>query len=769
MSQRPSTMTVAEAMGVAVNAHQNGELEQAEHLYRQILALDPNQVDALRLVGVLAHQTGRLEEAEHFLKQALLKNPDLAPTHANLGHLRRDMERYDEAIACFRKALTLQPDDVGLMATLGALLLDRGELAEAEPLLRKALVLQPRDPGAHNNLGNLLLAQGHHEEAVDHFRQVMELMPEAPEPLANLAQALDQMGDQAGADLALDRALQLRPDHVPFFTLAAELQRRRGDWEGALVNLRRILERVPEHVEANFHMAEILARQGHPEQAERAFQRCIQLDPSHVEAHNVYGVLLKDLGRLEEAAAYFEKAIVLQADHVMAHANLGVVCLTQGLLDSASVCFDRALAFDDGKDTSVSQTLARNRVSVMLYQPGIDHEALFEAYTKLVQDTWPDDLTDQPFYAQEVLMAAPERLRVGYLSSDFREHPVGNNLRPLLENHDHEKVEIFCYADLLQEDEESQMFRGLAHQWRDIHGLSDRQAAEQIAGDGIHIMVYLAGHFDRNRDRIAAYRPAPVQASYYSATTSAIERMDIWFTDQNLHPKGESVERFTEKLTRLPSLYIYPMPEEAPEPGPPPVVSHEYITFGSFNSPTKISDHLLALWAQILIQTPDARLVLKYRNLLKSPAIRERIIKGMSQHGIRKERLSFLSASDDSRAHFARYQSIDIALDTFPFNGATTTFQALWMGVPVITLWGDRFLSRMGADLVTQVGLAELAADSEEDYVALAVELAGDRERLAALRAGLRARVAVSPLCDGAAYSKVFEKALAKAWKKRRG
>lgn len=409
--------------------------------------------------------------------------------------------------------------------------------------------------------------------------------------------------------------------------------------------------------------------------------------------------------------------------------------------------------------------IANNYLHALLYDPELTNEELFDSYRRIIGERHP-----VPSAAVAGVRAAPhdptEKLRIGYLSSDFHDHPVGHNTLALIGNHDHTKVEVFCYAHETKEDDITGRFKEGADHWRPITGLSDQEIAALIGDDGIHIMVYLGGHFDNNRPSVATLRPAPVQVSLFNGTTTALNEMDYWLTDGVLHPSN-TTEQFTEELVPVPSFFVWPPPRDAPPVSTPPADANGFITFASFNKPGKINNAVLDLWSDVLGAVPDSRLMLKYKDFLETPSLRQRILGHLKANAIAEDRITLISTDDSYQDHLACYAQADIGLDTFPFSGATTTFQALWMGVPVISLMTDRFIGRMGGALSTHAGLGDLAVDNRQAYVDQAAALAADLPRLRDLRASLRDRVANSPLCDGPGYAASVEEVFKDMWKAR--
>jgi len=360
-----------------------------------------------------------------------------------------------------------------------------------------------------------------------------------------------------------------------------------------------------------------------------------------------------------------------------------------------------------------------------------------------------------------------KRLRIAYVSPDFYRHAVSQFIAPVLEYHDREQVEVYCYAEVHHPDEVTARLQQQADVWRSSVGLSYEQLARMIHADGIDVLVDLAGHShaDRTRLKVFTWKPAPVQASYlgYFATTG-LTAMDYWISDTVAHPE-DSVEQAVETIYRLPRCCVsYQPPREAP--AVVPRQGGDTLTFGCFNNIAKVGDEAIVCWSRILQALPDARLVLK-AGQFADPVVCQSTRERFAHCGIAPERLQLWSYTDSLAAHFALYGEIDIALDTLPRTGVTTTADALWMGVPVVTLAGSRFIERLGASLLTTVGLEALIASSPEDYVATAVALARDPAQRSRLRTMLRDRLATSPLCDGHDLARHLETAYRCMWRQR--
>ena len=464
-----------------------------------------------------------------------------------------------------------------------------------------------------------------------------------------------------------------------------------------------------------------MTRDGSTKRSPRSAAR-LRFDPSRAEAHNNLGSVLRDQGRLDEALASLRTAVALRPDDAKAASNL--------LLTLHS-------------------------------HPDLDARAILAEHRR-----WARRLAD-PLAAQIQPHAnerAPDRtLRVGYLSPDFRAHPVGQMLLSLFANHDRRHVAVVTYADVRRPDELTRDLKARADEWNDTAGLSDAQLADRIRADRIDILVDLAVHTAGNRMLVFARKPAPVQVTMLGLpATTGLATMDYRLTDPYLDPPGTSDAHYTERSIRLPHCFwTFPPPAEAPPPGALPAEQNGFLTFGCLNQLIKVSAPALELWRQILLALPGSRLV------LQSPPGRHReAIRTLFQEvGIAGGRVAFVPRAGRI-AYFRRYLDLDLALDPFPYNGHTSTLDALWMGVPVITLAGRTTVGRGGVSILSNLGLTELIARTPEQYVAIALDWARDPARLAALRDGLRQRMLASPLMDGKQYARDVEAAFRKMWQR---
>jgi predicted O-linked N-acetylglucosamine transferase (SPINDLY family) len=768
---------------------------------------------------------GALLEAEALYRQALQNQPDDAELWAGLGRVCHALGQYDQAVTSLRRALELRRADPVLNNDLGVALMEQGRLDEAiesfraagclrtsypeahhnqgiarmrelDPhgaalYFRRVLVLTPDDPVAHRNLGHALAMLGEHDQAVDCYRRAVQLRPDDAEGWVYLGRALRGLGQQDEAVACFERVAQLQPDDPGPLAELATLLMHRGELDAAVARSEQALRLRPDWAEAYSNMGLALMALGRLEEARLSFEQALYLRPDLAQVHNNLGLALLNQGRLAEARLRFEQAIQLQPDLVDAQNNLGLAYDALGEADHALASFERAVGMDPddcGALTNLANAYKNqgraaeaityyrkalasrpddalvhsNLLLAMQYQPRADpREILAEARRYACRHAEP--LAGR-FAPHPAVSPAGRRLRIGYVSPDFREHPVVYFLEPILAAHDHRRFEIFCYADVPHPDATTQRLQGYADCWRWLIGLSDAQAAEVIRQDDIDILVDLAGHTGGNRLLAFARKPAPIQASYlgYLGTTG-LPAMDYYLTDAHADPPGPAEALYQEQLIRLPECGFCYAPGPGPEVSPePPGRQSGHVTFGCLNNPAKVSDEVLAAWSRVLAAVPGSRLLLR---TCAGRSAEERIRNLLNSYGIDPDRVAFAGRAASRFEYLELYHTVDIALDPFPYNGVTTTCDALWMGVPVISLAGRMSVARQGVRFLRTVGLNELLAETLEDYVRIATELAGDRARLTDLRSGLRDRMSHSPLMDAHRLTRDLEAAYDGIWK----
>lgn len=747
--------SVGEMLARAFAAHKAGRTDAAADLYAAVLDRDPDNFHALHLLGEIAQRTGRAAQAVELIARALAVNPASPEAHTNLGAAHQTLGNADAAEASYRRALSLDPFLSTARNNLGVLLKDRGRRAEAQAELEKALALAPGSADARLNLGNLLREAGDFAAAEAHYRAIIAARADHAGAWNNLGITLLATGRSEAAHAALARAAALNPASAETWNNLGNACRALRRMDEALGHYTRAQTLRPDFAQAPNNAGVVLFTAARYAEALAMFERALAIDPGFADAHANRGACLRSLERLSEAVGALDRAIALEPGSATAFNTRGLCRLELGLIEEGLDDFQAA--------TRLKPDFARARSNYLFglnYRPDMSGEALLAEHRRYD----PAALRSAAAFPN-----APDperRLRIGYVSPDFKRHSCAFFLEPLLAAHDPAAVEVVCYSDVALPDAVTARFCGYAQSWRDVSGMSDGALAETIRADGIDIAVDLAGHTGNNRLPAFAARVAPVQVTWlgYPCTTG-LAAMDYRIGDPVSDPVGQAEAHFSERLLRLPRTFLaYRPPPEAPPPGGMPALAGHPFTFGSFNNLPKINDGVIAVWAEILRRAPGARLVLKSRALADAPTAR-RMQAAFAAQGIAPGRVELIGWITNPADHLTLYGRIDLALDPFPYNGTTTTCEALWMGVPVLTLAGARHAGRVGASLLSQVDLGAFVAGSVEAYIGRAAELAHAPERIAPLRGGLRQRMAASPLCDAAAFARDMEAAYRSAWR----
>jgi len=592
-------------------------------------------------------------------------------------------------------------------------------------------------------------AAGRLPQAAALFEAALKLDPNHAEALYGYAVLALQAGQpQAAASLA-QRAVAARGDSAEAHQLLGVAQRQCGRLAEAIVSLEKAVRLRPEYFEARLNLGNVLLDAGDAGRALAQYERALALDPGSASAHNNLGNLYRELRKPAEAIASYRRAVELYPRHAMAHANLANVLRDMGDSEEAIAAFRHSLSLSPNQPDVWSNLLLTLSGSDRLSPEAIyaEHVAYGDRFAKLVPA--------RPRPAPEPM--AGRRLRIGYVSSDFRSHAVATFLRPLLAAHDADRFEIFCYYNYPRGDDVTEAIRAGVEHFVPVAGTPDRALAERIARDRIDVLVDLNGHSADNRLTLFLVRPAPVQVTWlgYPGTTG-IATIDYRLTDRYADPPGLTESLHTEALWRLPATaWCYRPYDVAPAVAPSPCQVRPGITFTCLNGAGKTSPTALSMWADILSAVPGSRL-----QLLASPhEQRMAELKAFfTSRGVAQQRIDLVERRPLA-AYLALYRNADIALDSHPYTGATTTCDALWMGVPVVTLAGNRPFTRSGASLLNNVGLPELIATTREDYVRIACALAADRECLSRLGAGLRERMRASRLTDAGGFARDLEEA----------
>lgn len=633
----------------------------------------------------------------------------------------------------------------------------QSELSDIQAAFVRAYRHDAHSAECHFNLGLLLSQMGQHDNALAAFIHASRLRPDWADAHNSVGTELANLGELAQAENAFRRALDIQPGLTEAYanlgTLLANTARR----DEAIAVLREAVASCPPSAWIHCLLASQLGFLGMHAEAEAEFRRALELDPDFSVAALQLADLLRISNRADEAERLVLHVLACEPQSALAHFTLGNVLMAKctGDLTDALDHFRHAAQLDPD-----NLALRTNLAYALIFVSDDGHVVLDEC-RRLTEHFEEPYLQTSIAYRNDPTPS--RRLRIGYVSPDFRDHCQTMFMTPLLKHHDHDAIEVYCYSSVLKPDAATSRLAGFADVWRDVASLDDTQLALQILEDGIDILVDLTMHMSRGRPLLFARRPAPVQVAWlaYPGTTGS-KAIGYRITDPWLDPldDAQADSRYSERSIRLPdTFWCYDPLTEKLDPGPLPAPQAGYVTFGCLNNPHKLTDRTFALWAQVLNRVPRSRLLL----LLPSGTTRD-IVRGKFEAlGVDGSRLSFVSYQP--REDYLRtYQSIDIALDVFPYNGHTTSLDALWMGVPVVTIVGNTPASRAGYSLLSNIGLQELAATSDAEFVACASRLASDLPHLGKLRGDLRARMEASPLMDGARFARNMEAAYRRMW-----
>jgi protein O-GlcNAc transferase len=729
-----SNQSADQLYAAGYQAHMAGRAAEAEAAYRQALAAAPNHADAWHMLGALMFQAGRLQDALQAMEKSAALEPRRAAFHSNLGEVLRQgawkagaegrVEYQRRAEAEFRQAIALDRRLVDAYTNLAILLLEQERNAEA---LEAALAVTAGAPGnakGHRYVGDAFLKLRRFPEARAAYEKALALQPAFPDVQFNMG------------------LLHLETGHA----------------EPAAAAFRAVVAAAPEDWDARLQLAEALNRLGRNMDAYQVLVALLQRNPHHAKAHSRLGHLLRHADRVDEALAEYRRAAELDPKDWITQGNMSFALRDQARLDEAVAVQREVLARHPD-----AAALHSGLIFTLQLLPGVSR-----ADIRREQASWNRRHAD-PLAGQRGGHAndrdPARRLRVGYVSADLRSHPVGRFMLPLLKNHDRAEVEVFCFPAAAARDAVTEQIRQVADHFVDLGTVSDDAAAEAIREARIDVLIDLNNHTIDNRMLLFARKPAPVQISYLGfAAGTGLETIDWRLTDPHIDPvpSPDDGQSFEKPLRLAETYWCYAEASCAGAVASLPALHAGHVTFGSFNFFSKCNDQVLALWARLLAAMPAARLMLCVPAGSRQQYVRD----FFRSRGVGEERLTLVGRVRDVE-YFQNYGRVDIALDTFPWAGGTTSCDALFMGVPVITWAGapGETLQRSGVSILTNLGHPEWIADSAEDYVAKTQALAGDLARLSGIRAGLRDQMRRSPLMDAPRFARNIEAAIRRAWK----
>lgn len=757
MASASNTPLIARLIQDGLKGLHAGNLAQAETAFRKVLGIIPSHPDALHFLGLVAHHAGHPRDAIELITRSLQSKPGNPYCHNNLGEAHRALGHSREAENCYRQALRLKPDFPEAHNNLASIHIGCGNYAAAIDAARAAIAFRPDFPEACNNLGSALCESAQYDEGISLLRQALALRPRFPEALNNLGIALHVQGRYSEAIATYRAALDTKINLADTWNNLAASLHATGHAQEAIDACQKALAIRPDHQGALLALGRLYTEQGWLDDAEACHRTTLRHYPKCSVALHELSAVLTRRGALDESLDYCRQALT-NAPDAAGYNHLGNALRAVGKVTEAFNAYREALSLapdnphifsnmlhvtQSGTLLSLDETLARHREFANRFEsPHRGGWARFPPVGKTGQ-----------------------RLRVGYVSADFSNHPVAYFMLPILSNHDKGSFEITCYHNAERTDDYTKHFMALAEHWVSCAHLSDEALDARIRQDGIDILVDLSGHTAGNRLPVFARKPAPLQVTYLGyATTTGLAAIDYRLTHELADPEG-SEGYYSEALYRLPgALWCYRPKAEMPDVTPLPADRNGYLTLGSMNSLTKISPATIAVWADVLHALPEARLLLV---TVPEGSARESLRCQFAARGIDPVRL-ILRGRQSPEAFWATHAEVDIALDPFPYNGGTTTCETLWLGVPVVALAGEGFVSRLGHTLLTLVGLPELVAHDPAEYVRIITDLDTDRERLRQLRTEAHERFAASPFRDEAGFTATIETAFQTMWTIRR-
>ncbi|WP_413172057.1 tetratricopeptide repeat protein [Anabaena azotica] len=683
--------------------------------------------EVCHLMGKFLTLTNNLQLSEQWYLRALSIHPQLAKSHYNLGFIYEQQDEWERAINSYINAITINPNYTK----------------------------------AYYHLGLIFKRQKNFIKAIEQFSQVLQLDADHQGAKFNLA-LLWQQGE--GADfiqnLLGETELELLPQLIENINDTGAMLVRQRKWEQAKSYFQSVIDLDPDCVLAHYNLGCVLQNQKYYSEAISSYQRGLKIDPNYIDAIKNLGYVYYKNGQSDLAQECFQKILKLDPNHGETYELLGFIAGEQGKLSDCINLLNEALKINPN-NPKLHSCFLFNLSSLITFTPQeiLDSAQLW--YQQQVVNQWLPTLTHHNNNKNP-----QRRLRIGYISPDFRRHSVSAFIKPIFQHHDRTQVEVFCYGEVNEPDAITDEIIDICDAWRSTVGLSDLQVAELIQTDRIDILIDLAGHTANNRMIVLGMKPAPIQATYLGYfSTTGLPSIDYWITDQILHPH-DTQEKTSETIWRLPRCYVgYEPLKTAPKVVELPYKKTGVFTFASFNNLRKLTPETFALWSEILKAVPHSRLVLKCASSdVFSSLVAEKIQTPFVEQGIDPKRIFLYGGYAADEDHLNLYNQVDLHLDSMPYTGCTTTCEALWMGVPTVTLAGTRKMERMSASILHSVGLDDCIAHSATEYVQRAIALAQNPDYLQSLRSTMRERVLHSPLLDVKNMASSLEAAYRQMW-----
>lgn len=714
----------------------------AAESYQKALTADPSYKPAaeclaivLTDIGTSLKLAGNSQEGIFKYYEALKVDPHYAPAYYNLGVVYSEMMQYDAALACYEKAALERPMYAEAYCNMGVIYKNRGDLESAIACYERCLTVSPNFEIAKNNmaialtdLGTKVKLEGDIEQGVAYYKKALYYNWHYADAMYNLGVAYGEM-------LKFDMA-------IVFYELAFHFN--------------------PHCAEACNNLGVIYKDRENLDKAVECYQMALSIKPNFSQSLNNLGVVYTVQGKMDAAASMIEKAIIANPTYAEAYNNLGVLYRDAGQITRAIDAYEQCLKIDPD-----SRNAGQNRLLAMNYINEGDDDKLYEAH----RDWGRRFMRLYPQYTSWDNHIDPERpLIIGYVSPDFFTHSVSYFIEAPLAHHNYGSYKVIVYSAVVKADAKTLRFREKVIKkggiWRDIYGIDEKKVAQMVREDKIDILVELTGHTANNKLGTMACRPAPLQVTWIGyPNTTGLPTIDYRISDALADPP-DTKQKHVEELVRLPVSFLCYTP--SPEAGPvctAPALSNGFVTFGSFNNLAKITPKVLLVWARILRAVPNSRLVVKCKPFC-CDSIRHKFLLALEQYGVEPVRVDLLPLILLNHDHMQAYALMDISLDTFPYAGTTTTCESLYMGVPCVTMAGNVHAHNVGVSLLNKVGLPNLVAQTEDEYVETAIQLASDVTALSKLRMTLRDLMAKSPVCDGANFTLGLEEIYRNMWRR---
>ncbi|XP_051132063.1 probable UDP-N-acetylglucosamine--peptide N-acetylglucosaminyltransferase SPINDLY [Andrographis paniculata] len=719
-----------------------GRLVEAAEMYQKALKADPSYKLASECLAIVLTDlgtglklAGNTQDGIQKYYEAIKIDPRYAPAYYNLGVVYSEMMQYDTALSCYEKAAIERPMYAEAYCNMGVIYKNRGDLESAIACYERCLTVSPNFEIAKNNMAIALTDLGTKVKLEGDINQGIAYYKKALCYNWHYADAMYNLGVAYGEMLKFDMA-------IVFYELAFHFN--------------------PHCAEACNNLGVIYKDRDNLDKAVECYQLALSIKPNFSQSLNNLGVVYTVQGKMDAAASMIEKAIVANPTYAEAYNNLGVLYRDAGNISLAVEAYEQCLKIDPD-----SRNAGQNRLLAMNYINEGNDDRLYEAH----RDWGRRFMRLFPQYTSWDNIKDPERpLVIGYVSPDYFIHSVSYFVEAPLIYHDYAKYKVVAYSGVVKADAKTNRFRDRVLKsggiWRDIYGIDEKKVASMVREDKIDILVELTGHTANNKLGMMACRPAPVQVTWIGyPNTTGLPTIDYRISDALADP-SDSKQKHVEELIRLPDSFLcYSPSPEAGSVSPAPALTNGFITFGSFNNLAKITQKVLRVWAKILCAVPNSRLIVKCKPFC-CDSVRQQFLSTLEKLGLEPLRVDLLPLILLNHDHMQAYSLMDISLDTFPYAGTTTTCESLYMGVPCVTMGGSVHAHNVGVSLLKTVGLNNLVANNEEEYVELALKLASDVNALSDLRMKLRDLMLKSPLCDGSKFTRNLESTYRSMWRR---